>query len=68
MLVTALEATEEVPRWEIVMERLLYEEVQIKQKEVNDSNETKAMTTHHITTKGTTKVFQCRKYGHLKLL
>ena len=47
MLVTALEANEEVPHWEIVTEHLLYKETKIKQKEVN-SNEMKAMTTHHI--------------------
>ena len=47
MLVTALEASAEVPGWEIVTERSLYEETRIKQKELN-SNETKAMTIHHI--------------------
>ena len=32
MLVTALEANAKVPRWEIVTERLIYEETKIKQK------------------------------------
>ena len=45
MLATALETNAEVPCWEMVTERLLYEETKIKQKEVN-SSETKAMMTH----------------------
>ena len=66
MLVKTLKTNAEIPCWEIVMEPLLYEETKIKQKEVN-SNETKAMTTHHISQqrREPPKSFQCGKYGHL---
>ena len=68
MLMTRLEANAEVPRWEIVMECLLYEEKKIKQKEGN-SNKTKAMTTHHMsTTKITAEVFSVRKIWTLEML
>ena len=67
MLVTDLDGKTEIPRWEIVTGRLLYEETKTKQKEVN-SNETKAMTTHHMSQqrREPSKCFQCGKYGHLK--
>ena len=67
MSVKALEVNEEVPRWEIVTERLLHKETKIKQKDIH-STETKAMTTHHISQqrREPPKCFQCGKYGHLK--
>lgn len=71
MLVTELKANAEVPRWEIVTERLLYEETKSKQKDTltygNCNNESKAMTTHHhVNQRGPPKCYQCGKYGHLR--
>ena len=60
MLVTALEASQDVPKWAIATERLLYEENKMREKQ------TEAMTSkHHINKKGP-KCFHCGKLGHLK--
>ena len=45
MLVTALEASEEVPKMEVITERLLYAERKQKEKSSPDSYGEKAMTT-----------------------
>ena len=43
MLVTALEASQDVPKWALVTERLLYEENKLKEKQTGGA-ESKAMT------------------------
>ena len=65
MLETALEASQEVPKWALVTERLLYEENKMKEKQTGGA-ESKVMTSkHHINKKGP-KCFHCSKFGHLK--
>ena len=52
MLVTALEASQDVPKWSLVTERLLYEENKTRIK-LTGGAESKAMTSkHHINKKG----------------
>lgn len=62
MLVTALEASTEVPKIELVTERLLHEET--KQSESNQKDEL-AMTSRQREKKGPQCYF-CGKYGHIK--
>ena len=65
MLVTALEANQDVPKWALVTERLLYKENKMKEKQTGGAK-SKAMTSkHHINKKGP-KCFHCGKFGHLK--
>ena len=65
MLLTALEASQDVPKWALVTERLLYEENKMQEKQTGGA-ESKAMTSkHHINKKGP-KCFHCGKFGHLK--
>ena len=65
MLVTALEASQDVPKWALVTERLLYEENKMREKQTGGA-ESKAMTSkHHINKKGP-KCFHYGKFGHLK--
>ena len=65
MLVTALEASQDVPKWALVTERLLYEENKMREKQTGGA-ESKAMTSkHHINKKGP-KCFHCGKFWHLK--
>ena len=47
MLVTALQSHSEVPRWEIVIERLLYEENKNKEREGKKNNEMNALASTH---------------------
>ncbi len=62
-LVTALEANEDVPKMEVVTERLLHAERKQKEKTISDSNGEKAMTTKQ-QFKG--KRHYCMKYGHMQ--
>ena len=62
-LVTALEASEEVPKMEIVTERLLHAERKHKGKACPDSSGERAMTTKR-QFKG--KCHYCKKYGHMQ--
>ena len=65
MLVTALEASQDVLKWALVTEQLLYEENKMREKQTGGA-ESKAMTSkHHIDKKGP-KCFHCGKFGHLK--
>ena len=53
MLVTALEANAEVPKMEIVTERLLHEESKLKERAVEETGlEIKAMTSQHRASRG----------------
>ena len=65
MLVTALEASQDVPKWALVTERLLYEENKMRKKQTSGAK-SKAMTSkHHINKKGS-KCFHSGKFEHLK--
>lgn len=67
ILVTALEASPEVPKMEIVMERLLHEESKHKYNETNESLEKlKAMTGKHRSIQRGPKCYHCGKLGHIK--
>ena len=51
MLVTALEASQDVPKWALVTEQLLYEENKMREKQTGGV-ESKTMTSkHHINKK-----------------
>ena len=62
MLVTALEANAEVPKLEVVTERLLHEERKLKDREGCD----KAMLTKSSKFRMGPKCHHCGKYGHIK--
>ena len=62
MLVTA---SQDVPKWALVTERLLYEENKMREKETCGA-ELKAMTSKHYINKKGPKCFHCGKCGHLK--
>ena len=70
MLVTALEASSEVPKLETVTERLLHEEGKLKEKNSGETSNPKAFTGRHnaynkkdISQK---QCYCCDKYGHLE--
>ena len=62
---TALESSPDVPKLEVVTERLLHEETKRKDKETNHSD-LKAMTSKHHSSKRGPKRHHCGKYGHIK--
>ena len=65
MLVTALEASPDVPKLEVVTECLLHEES--KRKDKDDSNtEVKAMASRHRNSRKGLKCHHCGKIGHIK--
>ena len=67
MLVTALEASPDVPKMEIVTERLLHEESKHKKNGSEELSENvKAMTGRHRTNQRGPKCFNCGKHGHIK--
>ena len=68
MLATALEANAEVPKLEIVTERLLHEESKLKERAVEEKgSEIKAMTSQHrASRKGLAKCFECGRFGHIR--
>ena len=61
MLVIALKASQAVPKWALVTERLLYEETKIREKETDS-----AMTLKHHINKSKPKCLNCGKNGHMK--
>ena len=65
MLVTALEASPEVPKLEIVTERLLHKETKQRDKEPS-TIEVKAMTSKHQTSTKGPKCHHCGRFGHIK--
>ena len=65
-LVTALEANEEVPRMEIVTERLLHTERKQKEKINNDFSEQKALVGKQQVNMKVTRCYKCGKLGHIK--
>lgn len=65
MLVTVLEASQDVPKWVLVTQQLLYEEAKIREKKISGA-ESKAMTSkHHINKRGS-KCYHCGKNRHMK--
>lgn len=65
MLVTALEASAEVPKLEVVTERLLHEESKRKDKDTLETN-VKAMTSNHGNPRKGPRCYHCGKIGHVK--
>ena len=65
MLVTALEASQDVLKWPLVTERLLYEENKVREKQTSGAEPKAMISKHHISKKGL-KCFQSGKFGHLK--
>ena len=65
MVVTALEASPEVPKLEMVTEILLHEETKQREKE-SSTIEVKAMTSKHRTSKKGPKCHHCGRFGHIK--
>ena len=63
MLATALKASPEVPKIDVVTERLIHKET--KQKEANHQQDKKAMTSKQNNKKGP-KCHFCGKQGHFK--
>ena len=64
-LVTALEVNEEVPKMEVVIERILHSDKKQKEKNV-DNFEDRAMASKQQFRRKSTQCFQCGKYGHIK--
>ena len=65
-LVTAFEANEEVPRMEIVTERLLQTERKQKEKTDADLSEQKALVSQQQVYMKGPKCHKCGKHGHIK--
>ena len=65
MLVTALEANAEVPKLELVTERLLHEERKMKDRKGTDTSCDKVMTAKQPFKRGP-KCHYCGKFGHIK--
>lgn len=68
VLVTALEASVDVPKMEVVTERLLHEEPKLRDRDVeNTNNDAKALAGKQFL-KGTgPKCHHCGRFGHIKL-
>ena len=67
ILVTALKASVEVPKMEIVTERLLHEERKIKEKHGSETTDgMKAMFINRQSKGKGPKCYQCGKFGHIK--
>ena len=65
MLVTALEASVEVPKLELVTERLLHEERKLRDREGATAGSVKAMTVKQPYKKGP-KCHYCKRFGHIR--
>ena len=65
MLVTALEASPDVPKLAVITERLLHKERK-KEKEVAGDAEVKAMALKHRKARKGPKCHHCGKIGHIK--
>lgn len=66
MLVTALEACAEVPRMEMVTERLLHEERKLTEGESLYSNDSEKVMAARRQRSGGPKCYKCQKIGHIK--
>ena len=65
MLMTALKASQDVLKWALMTEWLLYAETKIREKETGGAKSTAIMLKHHIN-KRWPKYFKCGKNGHMK--
>ena len=65
-LVTALEASEDVPQMEVVIERLLHTERKQKEKSSSDLSAEKAMTTRRQFKGRGPQCGYCKMYGHIQ--
>ena len=65
VLVTALEANPDVPKWEVVTERLLHEERKINDRDGSSNDTTKAMPVHSRSRKSI-KCYYYGKLGHFR--
>jgi len=65
VLVTSLEANAEVPKLEVVIERILHQERKTKEKEADSTNET-AMTSRRVPCRPKPKCYNCGKMGHIQ--
>ena len=65
MLVTALEANSDVPKMEVVTERLLHEE-QKQKREIETRSDTLLMTRSDPKRGKGPKCFRCRRFGHIQ--
>ena len=66
VLVTALEASEDVPKMEIVTERLLHEERKLKDRADTTTNAEKAMNSRERSRRKVLRCHHCGKLGHIK--
>ena len=66
MLVTAIEANAEVPKMELVTERLLHEERKLKGREEASARNETVMVAGHRYKKKSPKCHNCGKFGHIK--
>ena len=64
MLVTTLKARQDVPKWALVTERLLFEETKIKERDSISGTELKGMTSKQV--KRRTKCYHCGRNGYVK--
>ena len=65
MLVTALEASSEVPQMELVTERLLYEETKLNEREKSPKASGRVMAASR-TDRKSIKCHHCGKFGHIR--
>ena len=65
MLVTALEAHSDVPKMEVVIERLLHEE-QKQKREIETHSDTLLMTRSNPKHGKGPKCFRCKRFGHIQ--
>ena len=63
ILVTALEASSDVPKMENVIERLLHEEQKLKDRSRSGRTKEEAMTVKH---KRGPQYYYCKRFGHIK--
>lgn len=66
ILVTALEANEDVPKLEVVTERILHQERKSKDRSEATSSTESAMTTHKAHTRKPKRCNHCGRLGHIK--
>jgi len=64
-LVTALEALDQVPSWDVVTEKLLHEEGKLAEKAVHDNGNSSVFMIRRKGKKDV-KCYECGKYGHIR--